>query len=458
MKRKWLKILPVFSLAAVVPALATSCANSSTSQRVNLLVNYDNALDATLALGISPDYYLSNFYKYGEDFKYAPYLKDYLNSNLTQIEDIRVYDGEETDAKALSRLNGYTLLVNEWERTDQNEYQNLVDHLAYTSMGDTINQRWNNNDALGVNGYKQDTSMTRFYQNITGDGKASEFATIDYGVSPQKALSEAAYYIDAIYDTGGIFTERATVINQNFEKKIQAWNNDQSFKTFKQTSSATSFTTTDQNTINVGIIYGSSTSNDPSVSFRFLTPNAVPLLYSTLETRGLGFSFPEPVDNSFKNTTNYQSTWITASDSKTNLLTQYSNKFDYLIYFPSLNVQISNTKQDLTKFKGLLKTEYQTEPLKRIYETTYFDIYMPIWGMIGYNHILDLFANKIIPYFMGQTNTNSSAVSSIQSANNSVKIDFPKSDDQSIIRPNTNFYNFKIWNYLKDQTTENQTI
>lgn len=461
-KRKmFAKILPLASFAIATPIITTSC---SSVKHINFLVNYDNALDLSLSLGIAPDYYLSNTYKYGNDYMYATYLQPSFNSEMTQIKDIRIYDGEETDLKSLARLEPYTMLMNEWERVDADEYKGIVSNLAYTSMGDTINERWNSSDSTDTNGFEQDLSMTRFYTGITGEGKASEFATTDYGVSPQKAALEGAEDLDEIYGTGGLFTERASVINDLVKKRISAINKNTEFQNFisLSTNSDSPSTGTEKgnglensinnetssyaNNVSLCIISGG-TKNDSS-SFKILTPNAVPLFYSQLDGRGLGFNFADPVNSSFKNTTNYSSTWISATDSNT-LLTEFAGKFDYIIYFQGLSSLANNVQPNLTGFEKLLKTGVQSQN-NRIYTSTYFDIYMPIWGMMGYSHLLNLMVDTILPYF---TNSGSSRVSSsidwttLQTLDTNNRVNYPKKENLVTIRSSTNFETFPTWSY-----------
>lgn len=448
-KRKILK-LSLASFAIATPIVLSSC---SSIKHETFIANYDNALDNSLSFGIAPDYYLSNTYKYNNgQLSHAPYLNEYLNTELTKVVDIKVYDGEETDRKSLSRLSPYTMLVNEWEKADAAEYEGIISHLAYTSMGDTMDARWNSNDKT------QDESMKRFYlsenKQPVGDKNSSlyRFGTNDYGVSPQKAADMAANDIDKIYNTDGLFINRSNQINNKLETIITNWNDSAEFKKFLTVNNTTQSPTDNNNTtntysnnINLGIISGGTSDN--SSTFRLLTPNAVPLLYSGLRGRGLGFNFPEPTDKSFKNETNYIDTWIKASESST-LLTQFKGKFDYLIYIQNLANQSEGKEPDLSGFKELLKTEKQKSFMNSIYPSTYFDIYGPIWGVIGYVHLLDNLRENIIPYFVGtKTNESSINLETFKTEVNKTQINFVKKEDMAIIRQDTDFKTFKEHTY-----------
>ena len=319
-----------------------------------------------------------------------------------------------------------------------------------------MDARWNSNDK------DEDKSMTRFYLNNgnpTGSEKSSlyRFGKNDYGVSPQKAADMAANDIDKIYDTDGLFINRSNQINNKLETIIKDWNSSGEFKKFltvKNTAQSSTDinnpTNTYSNNINLGIISGGTSDN--SSTFRFLTPNALPLFYSGLSGRGLGFNFPEPKNSNFKNETNYIDTWIKASESST-LLTEFEGKFDYLIYFQSLANQSEGKTPDLSGFKKLLKTEKQESFMNSIYSSTYFDIYGPIWGVMGYVHLLDNLRENIIPYFVGTKtnekpiNLNTFNLETFKKEVNKTKINFVKKEDMAIIRQDTDFKTFKEHTY-----------
>lgn len=461
MRKKFKKFIPlVLATSAIVPIVTTSC--TSSIEHKNYLVNYNNGLDASLALGITPAYYLSNIYKYGPNYAYA---KSFIDPHLgkdTKIEDLKIYDGQDTDLKSLSRLQPYSLLVNEWERVDVAQYNNIVPNLLYTSMGDTINGRWNENDV------EKDPSMTRFYKDIQTPITPGEsdligsdvkrYATSDFGVSPEKALSMAATDIDRVYKTNGVFEKRATDIRNKFKQRITDWNNSKEFqKILNPTSSPTENQTPDQtykNNVNLGIIYGGT--NDNATTFSFLTPNAVPLIYSQLNGRGLGFNFPEPNDSKFKTYATYVTTYIKSASSDSNqLLEQFKNKFDYLIYVQSLENYSNGKTPDLQSFQTLLKTNIGETSVndKRIYQTNYLDFYEAIWGIMGVNYILDTFENKIIPQFSETLtpstgmDTNKFNLETFKTEVGKNKINFPTSNDVKLIYKDTDFSTFKDFNY-----------
>lgn len=458
-KNKFFKL--IFSTALISP-IAFACGTEPTVEHTNFLVNYDNALDASLSLGISPDYYLSNFARYGKEYIVAPYLKDYIDDKETNIEDIKVYDGVETDRKSLLKLKPYAMLVNEWERVDEKEYDGIVSHMCYTSMGDTIERRWNKNDDTGIDGkYKADYSMTRFYKTQNSSGKTEalialeKYSTYDWGVSPQKALELAANDIDKTYNTNGLFAQRAKEMNDKLEQRIKVWNEDSEFVKFLSnnqnsqsttTTTNTTFETTDQSTnfnnnnVTIGIILGGQ--NNDSSQFKFLTPNAFPLLYSQLKGRGLGFNFPEPQDPAaFKNSTHYVETYVKAQDgSGAELLTQFKGKFDYLIYSESLDAISLNKEPNLEGFKTLLKTNNQ-DTNNRIYVSNYHELYSTIWGTMGYSYWLDKLLYEILPQFMG------SNLNTLKQSDEKTKIKYPDIETNTIIRKETDFDLFPKWTY-----------
>ncbi len=461
------KILGIFSVGAIAlsPVIATSC--SASLKHVNLLANYDNALDALLMLGIAPQHYLSNFASLNDkNLDYATYLNQSLNRaeispdqagatpNSTMIHDIRIYDGEDTDLKTLSRLNPYTLLVNEWEKVDSHQYKDIVEHMAYTSMGDTEQARWHES-----NGDAMDQHMLDIYNGLKKtNGEDHRFATNDYGVSPQKALSMAAKDIDNIYKTGGIFSQRATEINNKLSENIKEWNKSEEFKKFKMlktTSGATKYSSLDYKettapqtaTINLGIIMGGRGVGNAS-SYSLLTPNAIPLFYSGIEDRGLGFSFPQPKNpDTFKNPTKYNETFISAgkNGSSSEVTEQFKGKFDYLIYVSSLQSEKLDVELDYEAFKTLLKKEKQQNVKNNIYDAKYHDIYSAIWGTMGYIHLLEQMKTTIIPHFMkGDTNFNPTTLSTQVSTN---KINVPDKTQVRWIEKETDFSQFPKHQY-----------
>ena len=460
-KYKRIKLLAaIISPIVVVPTLV-SCSRPT---HINFLANYVNSLDATSLLGIAPDYFLSN-YKDVPNNKFLDftYLSNAINTSKTNIQRIPIADGKEVNIKGISRLEPYSILFNEWERVDEKKFWDIIPNIAYTSMGDSENKsRWWSDDKVENNLYGEDTSMYRFYKGKSNEEfeyqkiRVNDYKDKDSGVSPQKALLMAAQDLDRIYKLDNKLTNRANNINKLFKQRVQNITSNEAFKTF---ASVTNKTNRLINTnLDVGIIIGGEGVDDSS-SFKFLTPNALPLFYSQQDGKGLGFNFPDPGNGNNTNewrSSRYIDTFIFDTDGGQSLLNTFKSKFDYLIYVQSMASTLKNSQAylDLSSFAPLLKEDQQ--PTYRIYKTTYFKFYDAIWGMYGYNFILDELINNMIPQFMkAPSNKNSpdnklTNLETLKQSDEKFKINLIPKESYLTLRPDTTSQELTDWNYSKN--------
>lgn len=349
---KWAWIGMGVLFAVPIATVSLAFIKSPTDNLKNYFTTYDNALDMSLALGIAPDYDTTSS---GGKVNYANYLKDYTNDEITKYRNISIFDGQEINRKDISNIDVNTIVLNEWMKADEHKFDNIVNNIAWTSMGDS-------------------NETTYFDDQIKTEG-AWVFTE---SVNVSAAFSMLAKDIDNIYKTGSYFTKKASSIidsQDNRIKKLQS-------KYMQQNKNKT-----------IGIVkISAANATDIESSVRLFSPSVYPFIYSQKIGRGLGFSFPAPVDSSFENKTHYRSSEI-AADSGSELIRQFTNKFDYLIFAKSdtSNVTFDDIKK--SNLKNLLKS-----PNKELTEAnsrfgTYGDWYTNAWGIIGVRDILNKFAD-----------------------------------------------------------------
>lgn len=464
-KYKRIKLLAaIISPIVVVPTLA-SCSRPT---HINFLANYVNSLDATSLLGIAPDYFLSNYKDLPNDkFLNFTYLSNVINTSKTNIQRIPIMDGKEVNIKGISRLEPYAILFNEWERVDEKKFWDIIPNIAYTSMGDSENKsRWWSDDTVTNNLYDKDTSMYRFYKDKNDQEKfeykkirVNDYKDKDSGVSPQKALLMAAQDLDRIYKLDNKLTNRANNINKLFKQRVENITSTEAFKTFAGVTNKTNGLI--NTNLNVGIIIGGE-GLDNSSSFKFLTPNALPLFYSQQYGKGLGFNFPDPGNGNNTNkwrSSRYIDTFIIDTAGGDSLLETFKSQFDYLIYVQSMASTLKNSEVDLKSFAPLLKEGQQ--PTDRIYKTTYFKFYDAIWGMYGYNFILDELINNMIPKFMeASSNKNSpdnklTNLETLKQSDEKLKINLIPKESYLTLRPDTRPQELTDWNYSNNNEKPN---
>ena len=455
-KYKRIKLLAaIISPIVVVPTLV-SCSRPT---HINFLANYVNSLDATSLLGIAPDYFLSNYKDVPNDkFLNSTYLSNVINTSKTNIQRIPIMDGKEVNIKGISRLEPYSILFNEWERVDEKKFWDIIPNIAYTSMGDSENKsRWWSDDIVTNNLYNKDQTMYRFYKDKNGQKfeykkiRVNDYKDKDSGVSPQKALLMAAQDLDRIYKLDNKLTNRANNINKLFKQRVEKITSTEAFKTFAGVTNKTNGLI--NTNLNVGIIIGGE-DVDNSTSFKFLTPNALPLFYSQQDGKGLGFNFPDPVNANNTNewrSSRYIDTFIFDTAGGKSLLDAFKSQFDYLIYVQSMASTLKNSQVNLLSFAPLLKENQQSTD--RIYKTTYFKFYDAIWGMYGYNFILDELINNMIPQFMKASSKKNSPdnkltnLETLKQSDEKFKINLIPKENYLTLRPDTRPQELTDWNY-----------
>ncbi len=134
-----------------------------------------------------------------------------------------------------------------------------------------------------------------------------------------------------------------------------------------------------------------------SSEFMFYSPYVYPMIYASDPTKGIGMSFPEPIDAGFINETHgYKKTGSTIKgDASSTLLNQFKNKFDYLVYCTK-DVTYNKgliTKDDVlnSDIKNLLKDSSKAS--ENILFTNQGQWYQSAWGIIGKKVILNEITN-----------------------------------------------------------------
>ena len=331
--------IPIVGISLVIPVFAV---NNIATNRLNLWTTYDNALDNSIALGIAPDFDNSSF---SGKINYGEYLKGFTNDNITKYIDIDVRNGNEVNRLPIEKLNLDTIVLNEWMKADEYKFKDVVNNIAWTSMGDSNDATYNEPMITGGWNYRTQVSI-------------------------DKAFLMQARDLDKIY-TGNTFELKAEEIILKDKQRIKKINeNPFDFKK-----------------ISIGIISGGDDAANISNSFSFFSPSVYPLFYGNdlNNEKGLGMQFPEPKDKAFLNNTHYLSTIIKGDTSK-QLLEQFKSKFDYLIYtapdVSSYNKDDVLNSQIKTMLKDPSKANENIEFGKR------GKWYTSAWGIIGKRQLL----------------------------------------------------------------------
>ncbi|MGL5591172.1 MAG: hypothetical protein ACRDCF_00315 [Mycoplasmoidaceae bacterium] len=331
--------IPIVGISLIIPVFTVK---SVASYRINLFTTYDNALDNSIALGIAPDY---DNYSFSGRLSNAEYLNDYINYEKTQFVRVDVMDGNEINRLPIENLKADTIVLNEWMKADEYKFKDVVNNVAWTSMGDSSNATYNE-------------PMT------TGGWTYNSQVSIDKGFLMQ------AKDFDKIYQRNE-FQKKAEEIIEQDKKRIKAIN--QSPFNFKS--------------ISIGIIAGGSDGANIADSFRFYSPTVYPFFYATGEDneKGLGMNFPEPKDKTFLNNTHYLSHTIVGDTSK-QLLEQFKGKFDYLIY--SVPDFATYKEEDVLKSQivSLLKDPSKADQNIGFGKSGKW--YTSAWGIIGKRELL----------------------------------------------------------------------
>ncbi|MGL5246474.1 MAG: hypothetical protein ACRC8C_02825 [Mycoplasmoidaceae bacterium] len=331
--------IPIVGISLIIPIFAI---NNVSNYRPNLFTSYDNALDNSIALGIAPDFDNTSF---SGRLKYAEYLNGFTNDKITQYVVVDVMDGNEINRLPIEKLNVDTIVLNEWMKADEYKFKDVVNNIAWTSMGDSSNATYNESMVTGGWNYKSQVSI-------------------------DKAFLMQAKDLDKIYQKN-IYQSKAEEIIKQDKERIKKIN--QSPFDFKS--------------ISIGIIAGGNDAANISDSFHFYSPTVYPFFYGTSvdNEKGLGMNFPRPKDENFLNTTHYLSHTIVGDTSK-QLLEQFKGKFDYLIYvapdFASYDKNVVLKSQIINLLKDPSKANQNIEFGKR------GKWYTPAWGIIGKRELL----------------------------------------------------------------------
>ncbi len=345
-----IKILSIISMLSIPLVASFSIVpifiNTNYSQsRENFFTTYDNALDNSIALGIAPDYDTSSF---AGKVPYSEYLNDFVDNNITKYKNISIMDGQEVNRLPIEFLKIQTIVLNEWMKSDEYKFNNIVNNIAYTSMGDSSAATYNENMNSGGWNYKTQVSI-------------------------DNAFLMQANEMDNIY-VGRNFKNKAQKIIELDKQRIRELN--------------TNYKSVFQN-LSIGIIRGSNLDYEVDTNFYFISPGVYPFLYENNNPeKGIGIQFPEPKERFFLNETNYKSHRIQSSQSS-QLLYQFEGKFDYLIYLGP-DIGTDEKYEEIvknSKIKFMLRNPEKNNTNIKVAKTGKW--YTSAWGIIGKRQILN---------------------------------------------------------------------
>lgn len=339
--------LPIVVSAISIPIIVTNHTKNTKLNYYNLFSTFDNILDNLISLGIAADYHsLSNSGK----TKYASYLTNYVNEEITKFVNIEVKTNQEIDRNAVNQLKVDTVVLNENMKKNEVKFENVVNNIAYSSRGDSEQALYHT--PIQDGGYVWET------QNSTDN-----------------ALSILANDLDEIYDQiNHSFTKKTNEIIKQNEKRISyIYENNQKVLANKT----------------IGIIYGKTTdASKINQEFYFCSPYTYTMLYGE-NSKGIGMDFPEPIDKGFINETHgyKKSSWAIKADGL-ELISQFKNKFDYLVYCaPDISESITQDVVYNSEITQMLKNKDNLN--QNFIVTTMGEWYTPAWGTIGKNYVLD---------------------------------------------------------------------
>lgn len=350
---KW-GILSLLAIPVTVFAVAIPVSVSNTKARLpyqNIFTTYDNAQDNMIALGYAPDY--DNV---SQGINRASYLDPYSNDEITEYVNLRIMDGDSVNRQGLDALKVDTIVLNEWMKEDAYKFDNVINNIAYTSMGDS-------------------SEAQDHFEMTTGGYTWNDEVSID------KAFMMQAKDLSTIYRKPQMVSHAKEIIDKNNERILFINKNNKSSLQGKT----------------IGIIAGAKEKKEVETSLKFYNPYVYPMIYS--DTHGIGMSFPTPEDPGFINKTHgYNSAGAASTirgDSASQLLEQFKNKFDYLIYCaPDVSFKegrITREQVVNSKVADLLKDKSNIE--NNLLFSNSGQWYQSAWGIIGKKVIIDGLVN-----------------------------------------------------------------
>ncbi len=184
--------IPIIGLAIFVPLYVVQELNQDKKLNYfNILTTYDNAHDNMTALGYAPDFDTTSS---SGRIKYASYLNGYVNDEITEYVNVKIMDGQEVDRKVIDSLTLDTVVLNEWMKVDAYKFDGIVNNLAYTSMGDSDDARYNSPMTTGGYTWSQQNNIDAGFKMLAND-------------------------LDNIYKLNGDLISRADSIIENEYKK-----------------------------------------------------------------------------------------------------------------------------------------------------------------------------------------------------------------------------------------------
>lgn len=403
--KRFIKISVLLSPLLATPLL-TSCWFSY--ERHNIASTFYNSFDMLVTLGISPD--IQSKTSLTEEnsknrLNYVPYMEKYIEPSKINFT-LAKFNYSEPIILEMSKLEIDTLVLNEWDRVNEKKYLEggkAARYIAYTSMADSINSKYNNDNIYYKSSkYKHDMSVNSWHTY-----KEGTFSYIS-------ALKMLATDLDKRYvsnDALGnkLYLDRANEVEKHYVDRVNALRKIiQDHPLFKGK--------------NIGILSGQNSGGGGSESLEgnkikyIYDPFIYPYIYGG-EDIGMGFDFPKP-DTAIAT----QVTWaddggslatIGTGTGSGDISTYFQNKFDFIIYMAS-PYEIKNVESLTEKMTSLNITKFlknnTNEPSNkltnsdRVVAVDYLDWYPSTWGPLGTEHVMNQFVG-ILNWFVDKANT-----------------------------------------------------
>lgn len=422
----------IFASISIIPITTlTSCSlNNNEMISTNYITSaFYNAYDMLTALGIAPK--TQAYANSGLGKKVWDYMKPYVDENKTKFAVF----GQGSSTPNLIQLKSfktYTLILNEWAKPDENKYigpnNSGAKHVAYTSMGDSINSKYNAETSTGKD---SNIDWHDYSEGLFSYRGATEMLANDldkyFYPNPSKVD-------DMVFSS---YSERANFI---FRKDIERIN---AIRNQVQSSSLKGKT--------IGIFSGQN-GGGSYVATEKLTAIYEPFLYPQLygpENIGFGLKFPKPIDNvsnplKWADPGNLAS--VVAKDPAI-LKESFKNKFDYIIYVASPGLEEQDIQKQFNDFsisdfftQSTIKDgtntnlSYENVKNKRFVSVRYEDWYPTAWGPIGVSHLVTEMV-KVLNIFLQNSISGDTSKMQLQQINDNVgKWNFYNTND--LINPN----------------------
>lgn len=351
----------------------TSCANVNYNNSI-ITSTYYNVYDNLISLGIIPNN--SHIVNIEKKWNIFPYMEKYTDTFKTKFSQIST-STTQPNLNLLSRLNTDTLVLNEWDKINENKYldRNIAaKNIAYTSMGDTEEGRDKKQFSNWGFNFKYGFSSWSNALKLLANDLDKRYLQLNHNYNK---------YIDIAIDIEKRNKKRLDFLRKQVNE-ISDFKNNNKMKS-------------------IGIISGLSGNSgislppeEESKISKVFSPFLYPQLYSP--DFGLGFDFVDL--NNKPESKNYVEPSATIKSIDNGVFKEnYKEKFDYILFMKSPFQTMEEAMGIANNFKYLLKNSSKVFKNK-IQVIEYEDWYPTTWGAIGnfylVSKIIDIL-NKLEP-------------------------------------------------------------